>query len=53
MALTIWGKKAAGGNYAAIAALVNIPATIVGCMIYESFLTDTSRGEFFFSVSFS
>ena len=35
---------AAGGRYAAIAALVNIPAIVFGAYIYEVFLTDSDRG---------
>ena len=42
--LTIYGMKAAGGKYAAIAALTNIPATIIAVLIYEFFLTDPDRG---------
>jgi len=42
-AMTIWGTKASGGNYAALAALTNIPATIFGAFLYEFFLTDSSR----------
>jgi hypothetical protein len=43
-AITIWGLSASGGRYAALAALVNIPATLFGATLYEIFLTDTSRG---------
>jgi len=43
MVLTIWGKQAAGGPYAAIAALTNIPATILAVVIYEFMFTDSSR----------
>jgi len=42
-ALTIWGKSAAGGSYAAIAALVNIPATLLAAVVYELFLVDSDR----------
>jgi len=42
--LTIYGLKATGGKYAAIAALTNIPAMIVAVLIYEFFLTDPDRG---------
>ncbi|KAJ3727756.1 putative aquaporin 2 [Lentinula raphanica] len=42
-ALTIWGKQAAGGKYAAIAALTSIPATMLGVFIHELFLTDYAR----------
>ena len=41
-----WGLAAAGGPYAAIAALVNIPAIIFGAYMYEIFLTDSDRGAF-------
>lgn len=41
------GFAAAGGGYAAIAALVNIPAIIFGAYLYEIFLTDSDRGAFF------
>ena len=42
------GFAAAGGGYAAIAALVNIPAIIFGAYLYEIFLTDSDRGAFFY-----
>lgn len=45
MALTIWGSDAGGGSYAALAALTNIPATLLGAMFYEFFLADSSRGK--------
>ncbi|KAI0644605.1 aquaporin-like protein [Trametes meyenii] len=43
MALTIWGKDASGGSYAAIAALTNIPATLLAVAFYEFILADSSR----------
>ncbi|KAI0093408.1 aquaporin-like protein [Irpex rosettiformis] len=43
MALTIWGRAASGGSYAAIAALTNIPATICAVLFYEFWLADSSR----------
>jgi len=43
MVLTIWGKQASGGAYAAIAALTNIPATILAVVVYEFFMVDSSR----------
>ncbi|OBZ67054.1 Glycerol uptake facilitator protein [Grifola frondosa] len=43
MALTIWGLKAGGGPYAAIAALTNIPATLAAAVFYELVFTDSSR----------
>ncbi|KAJ6566893.1 aquaporin-like protein [Mycena capillaripes] len=44
-AMTIWGKAAAGiPGYAAIAALTNIPATILACIVYELMFVDSDRG---------
>lgn len=43
MAITIWGLDAGGGPYAAIAALVNIPATLLAVLFYEFVLADSSR----------
>lgn len=43
MAMTIWGAKASGGRYAAIAALTNIPATLLAAAIYEFILSDSKR----------
>ncbi|KAI0768698.1 aquaporin-like protein [Trametes elegans] len=43
MALTIWGTAAGGGSYAAIAALTNIPATLLAVAFYEFILADSSR----------
>jgi glycerol uptake facilitator-like aquaporin len=43
MAVTIWGLPAVGGRYAVIAALTNIPATLLGVLIYEWFLVDSDR----------
>ncbi|KAH8822979.1 putative aquaporin 2 [Flagelloscypha sp. PMI_526] len=42
-ALTIWGKEASGGSYAALAALTNIPAMLFAVFIYELFLSDSDR----------
>jgi len=42
-ALSIWGLKASGGTYAALAALTNIPAMLFAALLYEFFLTDSSR----------
>jgi len=36
--MTIWGLKASGGKYIAIAALGNIPATVFAALIYGLFL---------------
>ncbi|KAG7087155.1 hypothetical protein E1B28_013135 [Marasmius oreades] len=44
-ALTIWGPKAAGGNWAAITALTNILSTMVAFIIHELFLADYARGK--------
>lgn len=46
MALTIWGKSASGGKYAAIAAITNIPAMLLATLVYELILVDSSRGDF-------
>jgi len=43
MVVTIWGLPAIGGRYAVIAALTNIPATLLGVCIYEFFLIDSDR----------
>ncbi|OAX43165.1 aquaporin-like protein [Rhizopogon vinicolor AM-OR11-026] len=44
-AMTIWGLNAVGGRYeyAAIAALGNIPATLCAALVYELFLGSTTR----------
>ncbi|KAJ6552524.1 aquaporin-like protein [Mycena sp. CBHHK59/15] len=42
-ALTIWGLPAGGGAYAALAALTNIPATLLACVTYQLMLTDSDR----------
>jgi len=42
-ALTVWGTPAAGGRYAAIAALTNLPATLFAVLLYEVFLVDSDR----------
>lgn len=41
--MAIWGTPAAGGSYAAIAALTNIPATLLAATFHEFFLADSSR----------
>lgn len=43
MAVAIWGSKASGGPYAAIAALTNILATWVSLVVYEAIFADSSR----------
>jgi hypothetical protein len=45
--MTIYGKAASGGNYAALAALTNIPAMLFAALLYEVFFTDSDRGVFF------
>ncbi|EED83519.1 hypothetical protein POSPLDRAFT_94633 [Postia placenta Mad-698-R] len=42
-ALTLWGLPASGGRYAAIAALTNIPATLLAGVFYEFVLNDSNR----------
>jgi len=42
-AMTIYGMEAKGGAYSAIAALTNIPATLVAAFIYEFFIVDSDR----------
>jgi glycerol uptake facilitator-like aquaporin len=42
-AIAIWGTKANGGSYAAIAALTNILATLLAYSFYEVILKDSSR----------
>ncbi|PFH52977.1 hypothetical protein AMATHDRAFT_138659 [Amanita thiersii Skay4041] len=42
-AMTIWGVGAAGGRYAAISALTNIPATIFAYYLYETIFVDSDR----------
>ncbi|RDB26296.1 Aquaporin-3 [Hypsizygus marmoreus] len=43
LAMTVWGREASGGKFAAIAALTNIPATLFAAFLYEFFLTDSDR----------
>jgi len=43
MVITFWGLPAVGGRYAIIAALTNIPATLLGACIYEFLLADSDR----------
>lgn len=42
-AITFWGTDAAGGSYAAIAALTNIPAIFLAAIMYEFCFADSSR----------
>ncbi|KAI0644606.1 aquaporin-like protein [Trametes meyenii] len=42
-ALTLFGKAATGGNYAALAALTNIPATLLAGVFYELVFNDSTR----------
>jgi hypothetical protein len=50
MAVAIWGTKANGGAYAAIAALTNILSTILSLIVYETIFTDSSRGMKLFNL---
>ncbi|KAJ7633598.1 aquaporin-like protein [Mycena polygramma] len=43
VALSVWGLPAGGGAYAALAALTNIPATLLSCVVYELMLSDSDR----------
>ena len=45
VAISIWGTKANGGRYAAIAALTNIVATVAAYAFYEFIFKDSSRGN--------
>ncbi|KAI8975902.1 aquaporin-like protein [Trametes punicea] len=42
-ALTLFGKAATGGNYAALASLTNIPATLLAGVFYELVFSDSTR----------
>lgn len=44
MAVAIWGSKANGGAYAAIAALTNIVTACLSLVVYELLFADSSRG---------
>ncbi|KAF9003936.1 putative aquaporin 2 [Cyathus striatus] len=41
--MSIWGMPASGGKYAAIAALTNIPMTLLAFVVYEFILADSDR----------
>lgn len=45
VAISIWGTRAAGGKYAAIAALTNIVSTVAAYAFYEFIFKDSSRGN--------
>jgi len=45
VAVAIWGSKASGGRYAAIAALTNILSTVIAYATYEFIFKDSSRGN--------
>jgi len=45
VAICVWGTKANGGKYAAIAALTNILATVAAYAFYEFIFKDSSRGN--------
>ena len=49
MAVAIWGTKATGGTYAALAALTNILSTSVALIVYEAVFVDSSRGTWSFN----
>lgn len=42
-ALTLFGSEASGGNYAAIAALTNIPAILLAGVVHDLVFTDSNR----------
>ncbi|RPD78408.1 aquaporin-like protein [Lentinus tigrinus ALCF2SS1-7] len=42
-AMTLFGRAASGGKYAAIAALTNIPATLIAGVFYELVFNDSTR----------
>ena len=42
-AIAIWGTRASGGKYAAIAALTNILATVAAYAFYEFVFKDSNR----------
>lgn len=42
-AMTLFGRAASGGKYAAIAALTNIPATLIAGLFYELVFNDSAR----------
>ena len=44
-AISIWGTRANGGSYAAIAALTNIVATVAAYAFYEFIFKDSNRGN--------
>ncbi|KAI0780178.1 aquaporin-like protein [Fomes fomentarius] len=50
-ALTLFGKDATGGNYAAIAALMSIPATLLAGLFYELIFNDSQRSTSLISSS--
>ncbi|KAH9960826.1 aquaporin-like protein [Russula dissimulans] len=43
VAIAVWGTRASGGRYAAIAALTNIPATVAAYAFYELIFKDSNR----------
>lgn len=42
-ALTIWGRGASGGRYAAISSLTNIAGMAIAALLYELFMADSRR----------
>lgn len=53
MAVAIWGSKANGGAYGAIAALTNILTASLSLIVYETLFADSSRGTRRLSKPFS
>lgn len=45
-ALALFGKAASGGNYAALSALTNIPATLLAGVFYELVFNDSTRSAY-------
>lgn len=45
LAIAVWGTRANGGRYAAIAALTNVVATVAAYAFYEFIFKDSSRGK--------
>lgn len=53
MAVAIWGTKANGGAYAAIAALTNILTACLSLIVYEGLFADSTRGTGPFNIQSS
>ena len=50
MAVAIWGTKANGGAYAAIASLTNVLTACLSLVVYEALFADSSRGTGLFDL---